>query len=110
MSIVLLLTCRHLRVQNANGILTVPTALWQCQRHFANADGFDLHYTNRGLTSHKGSADRLTQPRQGSKEAKRYSKIKIMNAVLKLPNRSFYNNQMHKLSYARTGFYCFKNV
>ena len=75
MSIVLLLTCRHLRVQNANGILTVPTALWQCQRHFANADGFDLHYTNRGLTSHKGSADRLTQPRQGSKEAKRYNSV-----------------------------------
>jgi len=72
MSIVLLLTCRHLRVLNANGILTVPTALWQCQWHFANADGFDLHYTNRGLTSHKGSADRLTQPRQGLKEAKRY--------------------------------------
>ena len=81
MSIVLLLTCRHLHVQNANGILTVPTALWQCQRHFANADGFDLHYTNRGLTnytnrgltSHKGSADRLTQPLQGAKEAKRYT-------------------------------------
>ena len=72
MSIVLLLTCRHLRVQNANGILTVPTALWQCQHHLANADGFDLHYTNRGLTSHKESADRHTQPLQGSKEAKRY--------------------------------------